>query len=488
MKNGDIYNWAETTDKGYSIGWSLETLIQKGLPSSEPPQTIDELLEQVLRLIKESGEEWAGPISINSLDNYLAPFAEREKPSKQQFVTQMEHFFKEICTGSEVTISLDLIPRPDFDVSENTQVILDAINGVVLDTYRSQLEKGVFEPYIIINLYPETNWESDCLNHWIELSYLFGQPTYQNFISGTISPETLRPRSYTPLEDVTYLRLGGSIGNSENQSVTGYSCINLAKIGSESLSEEEFFELLDMQMDNTVEMLNGKRERVEARFNAGELPITAHFLENLDWSFSVITLVGMNEALETVIDAPLGHVAGKAVTYKVLEYLLRKIERVHESTGRLYSLESYPSETPGSVLLGEYDSDYLYLTAATELKPSHGDDLWDVLEHQKKYHSMYTGGTLQQIHLKEGLTYNEGLKLLVKRALEVFGYNYVAISPVFSLCPEHGYLKGEQDCPICGIETETYTRIDHKISKVSELSTPLKEAYRQRVYYDVKNR
>ena len=69
MNNGDIYNWEETTDKGYSIGWSLDTLIQKGMPGSEPPQTIEELLEQTQILIKESGEEWAGPICINSLDN-----------------------------------------------------------------------------------------------------------------------------------------------------------------------------------------------------------------------------------------------------------------------------------------------------------------------------------------------------------------------------------------------------------------------------------
>ena len=50
MKNGDIYHWGESTDKGYSIGWSLETLIQKGMPGSEPPQTIEELMGQVLRL------------------------------------------------------------------------------------------------------------------------------------------------------------------------------------------------------------------------------------------------------------------------------------------------------------------------------------------------------------------------------------------------------------------------------------------------------
>lgn len=487
MNNGDIYHWGETTEKGYSIGWSLKTLIEKGMPNSGPPETIEELLEQILRLIKESGTEWAGPISLNSLDNYLAPFAEIEKPSKQQFINQIEHFFQEINNEYEVTISLDLIPLPDFETTEKTQVILDAINGVLIDTYRSQLEKGLFRPNIVINLYPESDWKSDILNHWIELSYLFGQPTYQNFITGTISPETLRPRTRTPESDVSYLRLGGVLGNSENQSVSDYACINLAKIGSESLSEEEFFELLDAQVDIAVKRLSEKKEDLKASFNAGEMPLTAHFIENLDWSFSVITLVGMNEALETVIDAPLGHVAGKAVTYKVLEHLLRKIERVHESTGQLFSLESYPSEEPGSILLEEYDSGYPYLTAATELKPSHGDDLWDALEHQKKYHSMYTGGTLQQIHLKEGLIHNNGLKTLLSRIIEVFGYNYIAVSPVFSLCQEHGYVRGEQNCPICNAETESYTRIDQKISKVSELSTTLKEAYRKRVYYDVKN-
>ena len=211
-------------------------------------------------------------------------------------------------------------------------------------------------------------------------------------------------------------------------------------------------------------------------------------MENFDWGFSVITLVGMNEALESLIDAPMGHVAGKAVTYKLLEYILRKIETVQAETGLLLSLEAYPSETAGAILLTEYETRHQTLTAATELKSSHGNDLWDALEHQKKYHSLYTGGTLQQIHLEQGLDYNDELMLLVKRTIENFGYNYLAITPVFSLCPEHGYVKGDNNCPICGSETTAYTRIDGNMTKVSQIPEPLKEAYWRRVYYDVKNR
>ncbi len=485
--NGDIYSWEESTDRGYSIGWNLETLIQKGMPNNAPPQTLEELFSQIQSLVQQSTYEWGGPVTLNSLDNYIAAFAEKEKPSKQGFITQIDGFFQKIGKHN-VTISLDLIHRPGFMETEKRQVVLDAVDDVILDVYRSRMEKACLYPIIVVNLYPETSWDSTTLQQSMELSYLYGQPTYQNFITGTIAPETLRPRAYQPENEVTYLRLGGVNGDSEDQMVTGYACINLAKIGAEARDEEEFFELLDLQVDQAVDLLDAKHEQVQARFDDGDMPLTGHFLDNLDWGFSVITLAGMNEALETLIDAPLGHVAGKAVTYKVLEHLLRRLEDIHYSTGRLYSLESYPSENPAAELLEEYDTDFTYLTPATELKPSHGDDLWDVLEHQKKYHSLYTGGTQQQIHLKEGLSFSKELGLLFNRTIEVFGYNYLAISPVFSVCPEHGYVKGSHDCPTCGKKTMTYTRVDGKLTQISQLKEPQKEAYRQRVYYDVKNR
>jgi anaerobic ribonucleoside-triphosphate reductase len=487
MNNGDIYTWEAASDRSYSIGWNLKTLIDRGLPDSDPPQTLDKLFDQMLKLIHESGNEWGGPITFNSFDNYIAPFLEAEKPSKQRFIDQMENFYRGINENHEVTISLDLIPRPGFPQTDKTQDILDAANKVILDTYRSRMEKSSFEPYFLVNLYPETDWESQSLGNWLELSYLFGEPTYQNFITGTISPETLRPRIFEPDHEVTYLRLGGANGNSEDQSVTGVACVNLAKIGSNAKSEEDFFQLLDERVDEVISALDEKRNKIEARFNTGKMPLTRHFLDNLDWGFSVITLVGINEALESLIDASLGHVAGKAVTYKVLEFLLRKLETAQTDNSRLFSLESYPSEKPGALLFDEYDSEHQYLTPASELKPSHGDDLWDVLEHQKKYHSMYTGGTLMQIHIEGGLQYNEGLKLLVKRTVETFGYNYLAVSPVFTLCPEHGYIAVERKCPSCDRESETYTRIDNKMTRVSSLLKPLEEAYQRRVYYDVKN-
>jgi ribonucleoside-triphosphate reductase len=241
-------------------------------------------------------------------------------------------------------------------------------------------------------------------------------------------------------------------------------------------------------MRSVSNLLFDKHRSIIDRYKKNEMPLTKWFIEDLRWSFSVISLVGTNEALENLIAAPLGHIAGKAVTYKILEKLLRKAEELQLERGHLFSIESYPSDCPGAFLLKEYKTHQRFLTTGTELMPSHGTDLWDVLEHQKKFHSLYTGGTLQQMHLNRGLSYNQGLKLLLNRIIQNFGYNYLAITPVFSLCENHGYVTGNQEkCPECSKKTETYTRIDTKIMPVSSLQPSLKEAFQKRVYYDVKN-
>ncbi len=73
----------------------------------------------------------------------------------------------------------------------------------------------------------------------------------------------------------------------------------------------------------------------------------------------------MNEGLEYLIDAHLGHIAGKAVTYKVLEFLRLKIEEVQFETGSLYTLESFPSESHNDLLLESSGLSNSYLTRTT---------------------------------------------------------------------------------------------------------------------------
>jgi anaerobic ribonucleoside-triphosphate reductase len=47
----------------------------------------------------------------------------------------------------------------------------------------------------------------------------------------------------------------------------------------------------------------------------------------------------------------------------------------------------------------------------------------------------------------------QACKQLVKKVIENYQLPYITITPVFSICPKHGYVVGEHDyCPKCDKE------------------------------------
>ena len=84
----------------------------------------------------------------------------------------------------------------------------------------------------------------------------------------------------------------------------------------------------------------------------------------------------------------------------------------------------------------------------------------DALEHQDKIQPLYTGGTIFHTFLGERMRSSEACKHLVKKIAENTHLPYFSITPTFSICPQHGYLKGKQStCPHCKKETEIFSRI-----------------------------
>ena len=55
--------------------------------------------------------------------------------------------------------------------------------------------------------------------------------------------------------------------------------------------------------------------------------------------------------------------------------------------------------------------------------------------------------------MTERLESSDACRDLVRKALTNFRLPYITITPTFSICPHHGYLKGEWDfCPRCDEE------------------------------------
>ena len=57
------------------------------------------------------------------------------------------------------------------------------------------------------------------------------------------------------------------------------------------------------------------------------------------------------------------------------------------------------------------------------------------------------------LYMNEAISSSDACKKIVKRALTNFKLPYITITPTFSICPIHGYIKGQhEDCPKCDAE------------------------------------
>jgi ribonucleoside-triphosphate reductase (formate) len=94
-----------------------------------------------------------------------------------------------------------------------------------------------------------------------------------------------------------------------------------------------------------------------------------------------------------------------------------------------------------------------YYTNSTQLPVGYTDDIFEALDLQDEFQTKYTGGTVLHVFLGEKVSDAESVKNLVKKISTNYELPYFSITPTFSVCPKHGYLKGEHKyCPKCDEE------------------------------------
>ena len=125
-----------------------------------------------------------------------------------------------------------------------------------------------------------------------------------------------------------------------------------------------------------------------------------------------------------------------------------------------------------------------WYTNSSQLPVGYSDDLFECLELQEELQTKYTGGTVFHTFLGEKITASQA-KMLIKKAFKKSKMPYISISPTFSICPEHGYLKGEQfKCPECGKVTEVWARSVGYLRPVSGFNVAKAQEYKQRKVFN----
>ena len=108
-----------------------------------------------------------------------------------------------------------------------------------------------------------------------------------------------------------------------------------------------------------------------------------------------------------------------------------------------------------------------YYTNSTQLPVGLTADIFDALDLQQELQTAYTGGTVFHSFLGEAIDDWRACRDLVKAIAHNYRIPYFTISPIFSVCPVHGYLSGEHfACPRCKREKE-----EAILRRIAELET-----------------
>lgn len=532
-RNADIHIHDLSMLTGYCAGWSLKQLISEGLGgipgkiTSAPAKHLSTLCNQMVNFLGIMQNEWAGAQAFSSFDTYLAPFVKNDNLSYNEVKQCIQCFIYGVNTPSRwgtqapfSNITLDWTV-PD-DLAELNCIVggkevdfkykdckkeMDMVNKAFIET---MLEgdangRGFQYPIPTYSITEDFDW-SDTENNRLlfEMTAKYGTPYFSNYINSDMKPSDVRSMCCRLRLDLRELRkkTGGFFGSGESTGSIGVVTINMPRIAYLASDERDFFRRLDHMMDLAARSLKVKRDVITKLLNEGLYPYTKRYLGTFANHFSTIGLVGMNEAGLNArwLGEDMTHRRTQEFAVKVLKHMRGRLSDYQEQYGDLYNLEATPAEST-SYRLAKHDrkrfpdirtagkeGDAPYYTNSSHLPVDYTADIFEALDIQDELQTLYTSGTVFHAFLGEKLPDWQAAAKLVRTIALNYKLPYYTMSPTYSICRTHGYLKGEvYTCPDCGAVTEVYSRITGYYRPVQNWNAGKTQEYKNRRVYDLAN-
>ena len=520
---GDIHIHDLNIISVYCVGWDLKDLLLegfkgvKGKVSSAPARHFRTALGQMVNFLYTMQGESAGAQAFSNFDTLLAPFVRYDGLNYEQVKQAIQEFVFNMNVPTRVgfqtpfsNITMDLnVPSYYADqpvivggeYKEETysqfQREMDMINKAFFEVMMAGDSMGrVFTfPIPTYNITKDFDWDNPNIEGLWEMTAKYGIPYFSNFINSDMKPEDARSmccRLRIDNRELAY-RGGGLFGSNPLTGSIGVVTMNLPRIAYLAKDKNEFLSLLADRMEIAKNSLEIKRKLLEKFTDNGLYPYTKFYLRdikarfNVYWKnhFSTIGLIGMNEACLNLLGKGLETEEGQNFAVGVMDFMREKIREYQIETGNNYNLEATPAEgtsyrlakldkrnTPRIICANEEEYQNgadPYYSNSTHLPVNYTDDIFELLDLQDELQTKYTGGTVVHIFAGERLNSTKAMKNLVKKVCSTYRLPYFTFSPTFSICENHGYLRGEQAvCPECGEECEIYSRIVGYIRPVKQ--------------------
>ena len=339
-------------------------------------------------------------------------------------------------------------------------------------------------PIPTVNITEDFDWEGENVPLLFENAAKIGSSYFQNFVGSqykydengnkVIDEEAYKPDAVRSMccrlqLDLRELlkRGGGLFGSAEMTGSIGVVTINLARLGylykgNKNLLYTKLGELMDLAKDT----LEKKRVFINTLYERGLYPYTKRYLPHLRNHFSTIGLNGMNEMLRNFSNDTMNTAEPQGIAFaeEVLHFMRERIRGYQETTGNLYNLEATPAEGTTHRFAREDQKRFpdiiqsgtpghRYYTNSSQLPAGYTHDLFKALQMQDKLQCCYTGGTVFHMYMNEAISSPEACRDIVRKVLTNFKMPYITVTPLFSVCEKHGYLRGRHDfCPLCDQE------------------------------------
>lgn len=518
----------------YCAGWDLRQLLTDGFGGvdgkveSRPAKHLRSFLGQIVNSTFTTQGETAGAQAWSSFDTYCAPFIRYDGLTYNQVKQSLQEFIFNInvptrvgfqCPFSNLTFDIK-VPSILKDQSViiggkmmsetygQFQNEMDIFNKAFCDVMLEGDAKGrVFTfPIPTINITKDFDWDNSVVEAFMKITCKYGIPYFANYVNSDLSPEDAVSMCCRLRLNTKELRKrgGGLFGSNPLTGSIGVFTINLPRIGYLSSTESEFKARLWRMACIGKTSLEIKRKILEKQSEAGLYPFSSYFLRDVKkrtgqyWfnHFSTIGIVGMNEALLNFMGKGITTDEGQRFSLEIMNYLREVLMEFQDETGHVYNLEATPAEATSYRLAQSDKSKYPdiitagtgapYYTNSTQVPVGFTDDIFSVLEMQDELQSLYTGGTVQHLYLGESIEDTEVCKRLIQKVFNRYKMPYISITPTFSICKEHGYIKGENfKCPECGSDTEVWSRVTGYLRPVQNYNKGKKEEYFDRKKFAV---
>ncbi|MDE2079393.1 MAG: ribonucleoside triphosphate reductase [Patescibacteria group bacterium] len=546
-ENGDVHIHDLGTLSVYCVGWDLMDLLSEGFRGvadkieSAPAKHFRTALGQVVNFMYTMQGEAAGAIAFSNFDTLLAPFIRYDNLSQEEVKQSIQEFVFNMNVPTRVgfqtpfsNITLDLTPSPNFkdqnviiggkpqkEKYADFQKEMDMLNTAFFEVMGEGDAAGrVFTfPIPTVNVDKNFDWDNPNLKGLWEITAKYGVPYFSNFVSSDMKPEDTRSMCCRLRLDLSELdrRGGGLFGANALTGSIGVVTINMPRLGfrareaaasDPAKAKEYFFKALAEQMDIAKTSLEIKRKIIERLADANLYPYTKFYLRKIKESygsywenhFSTIGLVGLNEAALNMLGTTIGSEVGHAFAEEALTFMRERLVDYQKETGNLYNLEATPAEGTAYRLALKDKKRYPDIVVANETEVQNGaepfytnsshlpvnytDDIVEALDIQDNLQTKYTGGTVIHLFLGERIADPSAVPALVKKICENYRLPYFTLTPTFSVCSQHGYIRGEHaTCTTCGSECEVYSRIVGYLRPVSQWNAGKREEYSLREMY-----